>query len=123
MRSDYNVAHVGRIEIRNRTSDVWGTVSGRHFGKPEAKVVCRALGFRGAVHSLSKSKIFGSGNGPVYLGGLKCRGNESDLLDCPYDTWESTSFDHKRDAAIWCTEKRIQSGYVLIFYNSFDSSS
>ena len=109
MINNYHAPHLGRIEIKNQTSDIWGTVSGYRFSKKAAKVICRAMGFRGVVLSLANNRTFGSGSGPVYIGGLKCTGKEEDILDCAHDGWENPRYNHKYDAAVWCTEKRVSS--------------
>ena len=47
---------------------------------------------------------FGAGEGPVYLNGVRCLGNEADLLDCPSSgVGVQLGCTHSQDAGVYCT--------------------
>lgn len=70
------VAVEGRIEVRYNNH--WGTVCRALFGKREANVACRALGFaRGVVENRVPE-----GKGQIWLYTPKCSGDEKDLFEC-----------------------------------------
>ena len=41
------------------------------------------------------------GSGPIFLSNVSCNGSESRLLDCPYETPDS-SCNHSLDAVTFC---------------------
>ena len=47
---------------------------------------------------------FGAGEGPIYLTGVRCLGNEADLLDCPSSgVGVHLGCPHSQDAGAYCT--------------------
>ena len=47
---------------------------------------------------------FGAGEGPVYLNGVRCLGNEANLLDCPSSgVGVQVGCTHSQDAGVYCT--------------------
>ncbi|XP_078584190.1 neurotrypsin-like [Branchiostoma floridae x Branchiostoma japonicum] len=90
----------GRVEVRNGTSQ-WGSVCDDNFDLQDAHVVCRQLGF-GAVLEVKLAGHFGEGSGNVWLDEVACRGNETDLGDCPADSWGRSDCSHKEDVGVVC---------------------
>ena len=79
------ISNAGRVEVFY--AGVWGTVydwSGWDIN--DAHVVCRQLGYPGAV-SYGHSNQFGIGSGPVWLGNVRCLGNESNIGECPKNVY------------------------------------
>ncbi|NWI99388.1 SRCRL protein, partial [Crypturellus undulatus] len=89
----------GRLEVFHE--GLWGTVCDDMWGLPDAAVVCRELGC-GAPLSAPGAALFGEGSGPIWLDNVRCRGNESALLQCPAAPWGVTDCQHREDAAVVC---------------------
>eukprot|EP00058_Branchiostoma_floridae_P003920 XP_002589408.1 hypothetical protein BRAFLDRAFT_77852 [Branchiostoma floridae] len=90
----------GRVEVRNGTGQ-WGSVCDDNFDLQDAHVVCRQLGF-GAALEVKLAGHFGEGSGNVWLDEVACRGNETDLGDCPADSWGRSDCSHKEDVGVVC---------------------
>ncbi|XP_030851596.1 deleted in malignant brain tumors 1 protein-like [Strongylocentrotus purpuratus] len=71
----------GRVEILHEGS--WGTVCDDSWDLNDAKVVCRQLGFDGALAALPQAR-FGQGSGDIFLDGVQCNGTETNLKDCKH---------------------------------------
>ncbi|XP_035663831.1 uncharacterized protein LOC118407462 [Branchiostoma floridae] len=90
----------GRVEVRNGTGQ-WGSVCDDRWDLQDAHVVCRQLGF-GAAREVKLAGHFGEGSGNVWLDEVACRGSETDLGDCPADSWGRSDCSHKEDAGVVC---------------------
>ena len=86
--------HEGRLEISY--NGTWGTVCDDYWTDVEAGVVCKILGYElGAVDNLGRTQDEqGRSLPPLYFGpaaagvqmwldNVNCKGNETNLLDCP----------------------------------------
>ena len=91
-------SHEGRVEIFY--NDTWGTVCDNHWSLNDGLVVCRQLGYPGVL-SVYKRAHFGEGTGPILFDNLICKGNESDLTQCPNG---EVNCDHSEDAGVTCRE-------------------
>ena len=107
----------GRVEICS--NDTWGTVCDDGWGRVDASVVCRQLGFsaagrdiRGSIkaqyHEVrfligSISRTVGQGTGPIYLTNVRCSGSESGIADCP--TVPGRMCTHHEDAGVTCLQR------------------
>lgn len=74
------------------------TVCGGLWDLLRARVVCRMLGFDGALEA-PRSVRFGQGSGDNI--GVDCRGTEDSLQDCSR-VWLDSSCGHQRDAGAVC---------------------
>lgn len=45
---------------------------------------------------------FGEGEGPIFLSNLRCRGNETNLLECPNVVIRIQFCRHAEDAGVFC---------------------
>ena len=91
----------------------WGTVCDDDWDLPDAEVVCRELGFPGAVLTICCAG-YGRGLGPIWLDDVRCRGYESRLDHCLHRGVGNENCDHGEDAGVLC-----QSEYLLSFCSSF----
>ena len=96
--------HQGRVEVNYRGS--WGTVCHGGWDLADADVVCRQLGFAGAV-SVQNGAYFGEGTGPIWLDDVRCNGSEHSLSHCLHRGWGSHSCmsNHSEDAGVTCERK------------------
>jgi hypothetical protein len=69
-------------------------------------VVCKQLGFPGAVAAYANAK-FGQGTGNIWLDDVQCTGSENYLLDCTTKTWIIHNCGHSEDAGVKC-QKRVR---------------
>ncbi|XP_066263213.1 uncharacterized protein [Branchiostoma lanceolatum] len=86
----------GRVELHGPFG--WGTVCNKGWDIHEADVLCRYLGYQGAVPI---SVNFDPGSGPIWLGDLRCIGNESTILECPHESADNDC-DHGDDVEVVC---------------------
>jgi deleted-in-malignant-brain-tumors protein 1 len=98
----------GRVEVK--CVGIWGTIGDKSWDIFDATVVCRQLGFAGAISAFTGS-TFGQGQGPVLFSNVHCNGNETKLSQCiDYNRMISTSNpNHKNDAGVECFSKCIVS--------------
>ncbi|KAJ7379007.1 hypothetical protein OS493_018801 [Desmophyllum pertusum] len=78
------ISNAGRVEVFY--AGVWGTVDAYLWDITGAHVVCRQLGYPGAV-SYGRSNQFGIGSGPVWFSNVRCLGNESNIGECPKNVY------------------------------------
>ncbi|KAK9978263.1 hypothetical protein ABG768_020022 [Culter alburnus] len=89
----------GRVEIYH--DGQWGTVCDDGWELAEAQVVCRQMGFPGAISAKSGGR-YGEGSGPIWLDDMNCKGSESVLSECSFKGWGVTDCSHKEDAGVVC---------------------
>ena len=51
----------------------------------------------------------GQGTGEIFEAEWRCNGSESYLLDCQYTNQTRGPCDHRRDAGVYCSGKKIVS--------------
>ncbi|XP_019621859.1 PREDICTED: uncharacterized protein LOC109468065 [Branchiostoma belcheri] len=95
----------GRVEVFH--GGEWGTVCDDSWGKSQAEVVCRELGFPGAVEAICCSLIAGPGRGKIWLDNVECTEKEDSLLQCQHNGWGVSNCGHGEDAGVICQEKVI----------------
>ncbi|CAC5422953.1 Neurotrypsin,Scavenger receptor cysteine-rich type 1 protein M130,Deleted in malignant brain tumors 1 protein,Thrombospondin-1,Mucin-like protein,Adhesion G protein-coupled receptor B1,Scavenger receptor cysteine-rich type 1 protein M160,Hemicentin-1,Thrombospondin-2 [Mytilus coruscus] len=74
----------GRLEIFH--SGIWGSVCDDGFGKSDATVACKQLGFR----CLSNVQVYTEGgftSSKIWMDNLNCNGQESSLKACSFNGW------------------------------------
>ena len=74
-----------------------------NFDTNEANVVCRELGYEGAIRYNDAYYYYGLGSGPIWLANLACTGNETSLYYCPHDGIGNIRYCiHHYDAGVIC---------------------
>ena len=64
---------VGRVELFH--AGLWGSICDHGWGMEEATVVCRQMGYPGALAAVSSvTHGEGAGTGPIWMGRLRCTG-------------------------------------------------
>ncbi|CAE7779863.1 lgals3bpa [Symbiodinium sp. CCMP2592] len=71
----------GQVQVLHK--GVWGAVCDDDWDDVDARVLCRQLGLAGG-NSISR---FGGGEEPIWMDGLACYGNETNLGSCPFRGW------------------------------------
>ncbi len=99
---DGSGSHEGRVEVCYQGQ--WGTVCDDLWDIQDAAVVCRQLGFLGAVRAATAAAEFTIGDGPIVLDNLECDGDERTLGECTHGGWGQNNCGHSEDAAVVCTE-------------------
>ncbi|XP_011409971.1 PREDICTED: scavenger receptor cysteine-rich domain superfamily protein-like [Amphimedon queenslandica] len=78
---DGSIEQEGRVEVCY--NGVWGTLCDSNWGQIDAYIVCRQLGYNGAVAPTARSNSFyGDGIYPIVWGVVQCKGWEAGLGDC-----------------------------------------
>lgn len=90
----------GRVEVY--VDGAWGTVCDDRWDLTDAGVVCRQLGFPGAI-SATTYAFFGQGSGPINLDNVECTGRETDLVNCRHV--RDHNCGHGEDAGVVCTPR------------------
>ena len=84
---------------------LWGTVCGSSWSLAEATVVCKSLGYPGALEA-KHSAFFGKGKGMIWLDQVRCSGDETVLTKCLHNN--VTTSDHSDDVGVVCKEGTVQ---------------
>ncbi|XP_078670873.1 galectin-3-binding protein B-like [Branchiostoma floridae x Branchiostoma belcheri] len=94
-------SHEGRVEVFHNGE--WGTICDDHWDIHAANVVCRELGFRGAVQALTVTDAsFEPGTGRIWMDDVNCNGHESYIDECEHRGWGSHNCRHNQDAGVIC---------------------
>ncbi|PIK47664.1 putative deleted in malignant brain tumors 1 protein [Apostichopus japonicus] len=94
--------HEGRVEVL--VDDEWGAVCDDEWDLNDAHVVCRQLGFPGALSAVSKAH-FGMSQDPVNLDDVDCNGDESNLLECVHTARDKENCHFNEGAGVVCQAK------------------
>ncbi|XP_063960869.1 deleted in malignant brain tumors 1 protein-like isoform X4 [Lytechinus pictus] len=95
----------GRVEIN--VDGEWGTICDDLWSLEDANVICRMLGFEGAL-SAPGSAEFGLGSGPIQLDDVGCSGDEETILDCSHRPIGQHNCAHSEDAGVVCIPQDIE---------------
>ena len=96
---DGTTTREGRVEIWYNSQ--WNTVCDDYWDINDAHVVCRQLGYEGAV-AAHQSAHFGRGSGQILLDDLRCTGREASLLECSHNGINEHNCWHGEDASVTC---------------------
>ncbi|XP_070555540.1 uncharacterized protein [Ptychodera flava] len=126
----------GRVEVFYSGS--WGTVCDDDWNLNDADVVCRELGYPGAMiatggrypqdsgyHGVAGP--FGEGNGAIWLSEVGCLGNEGALAKCSHilgphnddGDYQHLPCRHTEDSGVYC----IYPGYIGCYRNYLDGGN
>ena len=97
--NSFNSSSSGRVEVLYK--GVWGTICGDSWDLQDAAVVCRQLGFEGALTALRTSE-FGSRIGQIWLDEVQCGGDESSISECVHRGWGDHDCSYYYTAGVLC---------------------
>ena len=80
-------------------NETWGTVCDDHWDLTDAKVVCRQLGFEGALVAAMSSAFGGK---KVWLSNVRCAGNETSIAECDHSKWGKGYCRSRKNAGVVC---------------------
>ena len=83
----------------------WGTICDDGFDLSDARVICRMLGFPGAIAAVREGR-FGRGNGKILLDEVSCKGNESSIQQCSHNGVGVHNCGHSEDVGVICQETK-----------------
>lgn len=100
--------HEGRVEVF--WNQQWGTVcGGKSFDMKAGRVICRYLGYPGAVKVYNKPwqtvRAFGRGYGSVWFANMKCNGKEPTPYHCEMNAIGLQKCRHYLDVGVQCRLK------------------
>ncbi|XP_028407289.1 deleted in malignant brain tumors 1 protein-like [Dendronephthya gigantea] len=90
----------GRVEVLYH--GFWGTICDHGWDMRDARVVCRQLGYPGAVRALHSQQV-PSGSGQIWLNEVSCTGKEENITSCPHYGWGVHNCVHDEDAGVECS--------------------
>ena len=94
-----NSPSAGRVEVQY--SGTWGTICGHGWDLRDAEVVCRQLGYNGAL-SAPVLVEFVERKGPVWLNWMQCEGNETSVSLCSHAGWGEVPYCWYYHAGVVC---------------------
>ncbi|XP_052091440.1 deleted in malignant brain tumors 1 protein-like [Mytilus californianus] len=97
-----STSHQGRVEITR--NNITGTVCKDKFNDNAATVVCRQLGFPGDGTAINDTNRFGAGTGPIWLDDVTCAGNERNIEQCTFRSWNQSDCTHNDDVGVICSD-------------------
>ena len=96
-----NSPSFGRVEVQFH--GIWGTICDNYWHREDANVVCRQLGYDGAL-SAPRDAAFGQGTGPIWLDKVHCRGYEKSVSQCAHVGWGGHNCGHQDDVSVVCRQ-------------------
>ena len=97
--SPTNLPNSGRVEVFY--NGTWGTICNNSWDLKDADVVCRQLGYDGALTAPGDA-VFGRGTGQIWLTDVQCVGDETSIFECNHGGWGIHNCGHNSDASAVC---------------------
>ena len=100
----------GRVEIFHEGE--WGTICDDRFYGPVIDVICRQLGFPGAITYREAAEYGQGAPGSPILHILDCDGTETNINMCTFNSWDTIACSHAEDAGIVCQPGTSQQPFI-----------
>ncbi|XP_076759794.1 lysyl oxidase homolog 2B isoform X1 [Xylocopa sonorina] len=98
-----NGGHEGNVEILH--DGKWGSVCDDEWDYLEANVVCRQLGFDGAIKPTTNGH-FGQARRRYWMDNVYCDGSEDELSKCRFDGWATSDCEGSEAAGVICAREQ-----------------
>lgn len=98
-----NGGHEGNVEILH--DGKWGSVCDDEWDYLEANVVCRQLGFDGAIKPTANGH-FGQARRRYWMDNVYCDGSEDELSKCRFDGWGASDCEGGEAAGVICDQQQ-----------------
>lgn len=96
----------GRVEIC--FDNLWGSICDDSWDNADASVVCRQLGYADTLDTVPlHGAHFGHALATFHLDNLDCRGNETDLGECPHNGVGIHNCFNDEEAGVVCASKLV----------------
>lgn len=95
-----NGDHEGNVEILHNGK--WGSICDDEWDNLEADVVCRQLGFNGAIKATTYGH-FGQARRRYWMDNIYCDGTETELAQCRFDGWGVSDCGSNEAAGVVCS--------------------
>ncbi|XP_014606671.1 PREDICTED: lysyl oxidase homolog 2 [Polistes canadensis] len=92
----------GNVEILHEGK--WGSICDDEWDYLEANVVCRQLGFDGAIKPTTNGH-FGQARRRYWMDNIYCDGTEEELSKCRFDGWGNSDCDSNEAAGVICSHE------------------
>ena len=96
----------------------WGTVCDDGWDLNDAQVVCRQLGFGGAIATRDGTD-YGEGSGQIWLENLNCTSRELSIEYCSHSGWGIVNCSHAEDVGIQCAASNGMYVYTVLVCNMY----
>ncbi|PBC29812.1 Scavenger receptor cysteine-rich domain-containing group B protein [Apis cerana cerana] len=100
-----NFKELGNVEILH--DGKWGSVCDDEWDYLEANVVCRQLGFDGAIKPTANGH-FGQARRRYWMDNVYCDGSEDELSKCRFDGWGASDCEGGEAAGVICARDQQQ---------------
>ena len=113
--SPNNSPFSGRVEVFYQ--GIWGTICDDSWDLKDADVVCRQLGYEGALLAPGNA-AFGRGTGQIWLDEVHCISDEKSISQCDHSEWGVENCLHNEDAGVICRPEgrvTIRVLFIIIF--------
>ena len=114
--NSFNSSRYGRVEVLYK--GVWGTICGDSWDLRDADVICRQLGYEGALSApIFRYPTSGQNTRQIWLNGVNCEGNETSISECKHLGWGALDCRYYFDAGVICrpTSKAMKKIFFLSF--------
>ncbi|KZC03737.1 Lysyl oxidase like protein 2B [Dufourea novaeangliae] len=102
--------HEGNVEILH--DGKWGSVCDDEWDYLEANVVCRQLGFDGAIKPTANGH-FGQARRRYWMDNVYCDGSEDELSKCRFDGWGTSDCESSEAAGVICAREQQSQGVAI----------
>ncbi|XP_038076898.1 deleted in malignant brain tumors 1 protein-like [Patiria miniata] len=111
-RSPVRTSYNGGGHVLIHHDGRWGTICKAGWTLANAQVVCRELGFRAPEEALVDGRW--PGDGPIFLSGVSCKGDEDALDQCDLGEWYQHDCTHSMDVYVICAADCVVTSFIAL---------